>query len=203
MSGRTLFRGGLKARGTFCPHRLRGCFSPRCRSAPTCTSVCLQRQSAQRCSLRTLPFQGLANGSRACGGGFHPCARFSLGDIPFRLNPCSSRRLAFARRGQIHPGAASLGKPDRDGLFRGAHPMFSLADVVHLFADRFPRLGSKHLSLREHLSLPCPTFPFPALNPPVKWRLSALYRIRRASVEWGGVPCWGNESSPDQTIPAV
>lgn len=65
------------------------------------------------------------------------------------FTPClllSFARAAFRRR-QFHACASCFGQTDGDGLFSRARTVFSLADVLHFFADKFARLGRRRFSL--------------------------------------------------------
>src|SRR5258708_766002 len=55
-------------------------------------------------------------------------------------------RLTFRRRRQLDAGAASLGEPDGDRLFRRAGAMLAFADVFHRLANEFARLGCRRLA---------------------------------------------------------
>lgn len=60
--------------------------------------------------------------------------------IPFRAFPGGFRSPTFFGRRQIDAGAASLRQTDGDRLFGGAGSVLALADVLHLFTDKFARL---------------------------------------------------------------
>jgi hypothetical protein len=49
--------------------------------------------------------------------------------------------LAAPRRRQLHPGTASFGEADRNGLFSRPSAVFALADMVHFFPNKFSGLG--------------------------------------------------------------
>ena len=85
-----------------------------------------------------------------------PCARTTLAplQVPAGLPPCSLRSSPLSRRGQLHPCAARLGKPDRDCLFCGARSVLSLADMLHFFAHKFSGLSTRPLPLLLRLARP-------------------------------------------------
>jgi len=47
----------------------------------------------------------------------------------------------FGRGRQFYSGAAGFGKPNSDGLFGRAGPVFAFANVVHFFPDEFASLS--------------------------------------------------------------
>jgi hypothetical protein len=67
--------------------------------------------------------------------------RTPLGQVALRLltNLCG-RASAFGC-GQLNACAPRFGKADSNGLLRGARSMFTFADVVHFFANKFSGLS--------------------------------------------------------------
>ena len=68
------------------------------------------------------------------------CAFFQ---IALRLLPRAPRGRALLRRRQLHSRSSRLGKADRDRLLGRARSMFSFANMLYLFAHKFPGLGGR------------------------------------------------------------
>ena len=80
-------------------------------------------------------------GSRTLGRCGFACRFCADGRIALCFPAGCTRYGAFSGRRELHACAPRLREPDGDRLLRGARAMLALADVVHFFADEFPRLG--------------------------------------------------------------
>lgn len=74
--------------------------------------------------------------------------RGSFREITRGFAPRRFRRASFFGWGEFHAGASGLGKTNGDRLLGVTCAMFSFADMVHLFPDKFPGLRRGRLSFR-------------------------------------------------------
>jgi len=85
--------------------------------------------------------------------------------LAFPVSPGSAapgflRNTPLGRGAKGNPRPACLGQADGDGLFGGAGAVFTLANVVHLFADEFTGLGAGGFALPTISAGPFESFCF-------------------------------------------
>lgn len=68
-------------------------------------------------------------------------------ELTARFPPRRRGRFSFGGNLQLHAGAARLGEPDRDCLFRAAGAVLAAPDVVDCFTDIFAGLRRRCLAL--------------------------------------------------------
>src|SRR5215467_11078616 len=116
-------------------------------AALDCRLVSLARERFPRSRLMTFSLQGSTGGARTSGRGFALGLTLPLAGVPDSLLPRLARSFSLSGGWQFHSSPASLGKADRDSLFRGSGAMLALANVVHLLSDEFTRLRARGFAL--------------------------------------------------------
>jgi hypothetical protein len=137
------------------------------RSAPSFLRTGACRLASGRSSIGTSPATSGGTGlprqgsMRGCAVTFFsqrvqtssgPGPRRFLSTLPFAVSRGSALAsfcgsLSFARWPKFHARTARFGKTNRDRLFRRARPVFALANVVHLLADKLTSLSGSGFPL--------------------------------------------------------
>ena len=89
----------------------------------------------------TLALQCVANSAGPTQVGLALRLALALRKIARGLAAGALTGATLSGRRQPHPGTPGLGETDGDGLLGIAGTMLALADVVHFFSDKLPRLG--------------------------------------------------------------
>jgi hypothetical protein len=76
----------------------------------------------------------------------------SLLQVTFGLLDHALRGAPFLWRGQFHARTTRLRQSNGYGLFGGSGAVFALADVLHLFADKFARLSGSRFTFASIFS---------------------------------------------------
>jgi hypothetical protein len=123
----------------------RGCFSRGARTirfrSPLGRRTRLTREGATRGRRTRLALERFFHRARSPARGLF-CARGStFSQVALCLFACARRSLSPFWRRQFHTGATRLRETNSDRLFGRARAMFAFADVLHLFAHKFARLG--------------------------------------------------------------